>query len=358
MHNLSISTIVSALLALAACGSLEWPPESSSAGYSFSQPGLVNGGTAPSRTVAAHRRQSPRPSVQGLSAPFPGASADRGHLVAAGETLSRIAQAYGVDVYQMAILNQLEPPFKIYVGQSLALPKSAGKPVQLAAFRRTEVVMENDASGSLGETPVLKAPVLTAPEPLPPTNPLQVTPGVKPNTVKKSVPAQKVAARSKPRPAVKRAISTEPETALPPVHKGSAFIWPVRGNLVSRFGKKGDGLRNDGVNILADRGTSVRAARSGIVAYAGNELRGFGNLLLIKHTHGWVTAYAHNENLLVRRGQKVKRGQVVAKVGDSGNVGRPQLHFEIRRGNKAVDPIHQISRRANRRTANRGAPGG
>ncbi|MAI10444.1 MAG: hypothetical protein CBD27_06375 [Rhodospirillaceae bacterium TMED167] len=117
-------------------------------------------------------------------------------------------------------------------------------------------------------------------------------------------------------------------------------------------------MRNDGVNILADRGTSVRAARSGIVAYAGNELRGFGNLLLIKHAHGWVTAYAHNETLLVRRGQKVKRGQVVAKVGDSGNVGRPQLHFEIRRGNKAVDPIRQISRRANRRTANRVAPGG
>mgnify|MGYP001280368341 CR=1 FL=1 len=316
MNSLKTFTLVSALVTLTACGNLEWPPESGSAGYGVSQPGLVNGRTAP-------RRQSPRLSVQGLSAPFPGAATDRNHLVVAGETLSRIAQAYGVDVYQMAILNQLEPPFRIYVGQSLSLPKSAGKPVQLAAFRRTEVVMENDASGPLGETPVL-----TAPEPLPP-NPLQVTPGVKPSVVKKSVPSQKVAALSKTRPKVKRAISTEPETDLPPVHKGSAFIWPVRGNLISRFGKKGEGLRNDGVNIVADRGTVVRAARSGIVAYAGNELRGFGNLLLIKHAHGWVTAYAHNEILLVRRGQKVKRGQVVAKVGDSGNVGRPQLHFEI-----------------------------
>ena len=353
MNSFRTSTLVSALVALAACGNLEWPPESGSAGYGVSQPGLVNGGTARHRTVAAPRRQSSRPSVQGLSPPFPGVTADRDHRVAAGETLSKIAQAYGVDVYQMAILNQLEPPFRIYVGQSLALPKSAGKPVQLAAFRRTEVVTENDASGQLGETLVLKAP-----EALPPSNPLQVTPGVKPNAVKKSVPSQKVASLSKPRPTVKRAISREPETALPPVHKGSVFIWPVKGNLVSRFGKKGDGLRNDGVNILADRGTAVHAARSGIVAYAGNELRGFGNLLLIKHAHGWVTAYAHNETLLVRRGQKVKRGQVVAKVGDSGNVGRPQLHFEIRRGNKAVDPIRQISRRANRRTANRGSPGG
>ena len=156
----------------------------------------------------------------------------------------------------------------------------------------------------------------------------------------------------------KRAISTEPETALPPVHKSSAFIWPVRGNLISRFGKKGEGLRNDGVNIVADRGTLVRAARSGIVAYAENELRGFGNLLLIKHAHGWVTAYAHNETLLVRRGQKVKRGQVVAKVGDSGNVGRPQLHFEIRRGNKALIQYFKLAAAPNRRTANRQAPRG
>ena len=353
MNSLRTCTLVSVLVVSSACGNLEWPPESGSAGYSSSQPGLVKGGTDPRRTMADSRLQSPWPSGQGLSAPFPGAAADRNHLVADGETLSKIAQAYGVDVYQMAILNQLEPPFRIYVGQSLALPSSSGKPVQLAAFRRPEVIMESDVSGSSGDISVLKAA-----DPSPSTNSLQVTPGVKPKTAPKTAPPQKVAVLPNNRLTVKRAISTEPETALPPVHKGSAFIWPVKGSLVSRFGKKGDGLRNDGVNIVADRGTSVRAARSGIVAYAGNELRGFGNLLLIKHAHGWVTAYAHNETLLVRRGQKVKRGQVVAKVGDSGNVGRPQLHFEIRKGNKAVDPIRQISRRANRRTANRDASRG
>ena len=354
MNSLKTSTLLSVLLTLSACGNLEWPPESGGAGYSASQPGLVKGrGGTPSPIMTGSQVQSPRPSVQGLSAPFPGAATDREHLVAAGETLSRISQAYGVDVYQMAILNRLEPPFRIYVGQSLALPTSAGKPVQLAAFRRHEVITEKEASGPLVETPVLEAP-----DPLPTTNPIQVAPGVKPKTGRKFLPPRKVSALPNPRLTGKRPISTEPETALPPVHKGSAFIWPVRGNLISRFGKKGEGLRNDGVNIVADRGTLVRAARSGIVAYAGNELRGFGNLLLIKHAHGWVTAYAHNEKLLVRRGQKVKRGQVVAKVGDSGNVGRPQLHFEIRRGNKAVDPKLQISRRANRRTASRQAPRG
>ena len=354
MNSLKTSTLLSGLIILSACGNLEWPPESGGAGYGASQPGFVkSGGTAPRRIMAGSRWQGPRPLAQSLSAPFPGTATDRKHVVAAGETLSKISQAYSVDVYQMAIINQLEPPFRIYVGQSLALPNSAGKPVQLAAFKRPEVVLKNEASGLLGETPVLKGV-----DPLSSTNSLQVAPGVKPKIAKKFLPSRKVSILPNPRLTVKRAISTEPETALPPVHEGSAFIWPVRGNLVSRFGKKGEGLRNDGVNIVADRGTSVRAARSGIVAYAGNELRGFGNLLLIKHAHGWVTAYAHNETLLVRRGQKVKRGQVVAKVGDSGNVGRPQLHFEIRRGNKAVDPIRQISRRTNGRTTNHQAPRG
>ena len=95
---------------------------------------------------------------------------------------------------------------------------------------------------------------------------------------------------------------------------------------------------------MAPVGSVVRAAGSGVVAYAGNELRGFGNLLLIKHGKGWVTAYAHNRNLIVRRGEKVSQGQVIAYVGNSGNVSRPQLHFEIRKGNKAIDPIFSISR--------------
>ena len=89
------------------------------------------------------------------------------------------------------------------------------------------------------------------------------------------------------------------------------------------------------------------------MAYAGNELRGFGNLLLIKHGNGWVTAYAHNDSLAVRRGEKVRRGQVIAHVGNSGNVVQPQLHFEIRKGNKAVDPMRQISHLTNRRTVQR-----
>ena len=112
-----------------------------------------------------------------------------------------------------------------------------------------------------------------------------------------------------------------------------------------RFGPRGGGLHNDGINILARKGTAVRAAENGMVAYSGNELRGFGNLLLIKHTGGWMSAYAHNAKLLVRAGQKVRRGQTIARVGATGSVLRPQLHFELRRGARVVNPIKHLQPR-------------
>ena len=124
----------------------------------------------------------------------------------------------------------------------------------------------------------------------------------------------------------------------PPATTAKGFQWPVRGRVVSGFGAKAKGLRNDGINIAAKRGSPVRAAENGVVAYAGNELRGFGNLLLLKHSGGWITAYAHNDKLLVKRGQKIKKGQNIATVGSTGNVRTPQLHFELRKGKRARDP--------------------
>jgi murein DD-endopeptidase MepM/ murein hydrolase activator NlpD len=125
---------------------------------------------------------------------------------------------------------------------------------------------------------------------------------------------------------------------LPPARGARAFVWPVRGNVISTFGQKPGGLQNDGINIAAPLGAPVRAADSGVVVYAGNELKGFGNLLLLRHADGWMTAYAHLESIAVERGQSVQRGQVVAKVGQSGGVAGPQLHFEVRRGTRPVDP--------------------
>ena len=123
------------------------------------------------------------------------------------------------------------------------------------------------------------------------------------------------------------------------------FVWPVNGRVVSGYGDKAGGLHNDGVNIQAPRGTPIRAAADGVVVYAGSDLKGFGNMLLIRHGGNWLTAYAHAQAVLVDRGQRVKQGEVIARVGSSGNVDQPQLHFELRRGREAVDPERYLPRR-------------
>ena len=149
-----------------------------------------------------------------------------------------------------------------------------------------------------------------------------------------------------------------PETALAGISGKLTFIktsashfslsnfFIVRGRVISRFGAKGRGLHNDGVNVAAPRGTPVLAAQSGVVAYAGNQLRGFGNLVLIRHSNGLMTAYAHNERLLVAPGDTVRRGQRIAKVGSTGSVASPQLHFEVRNGRQPVDPVKFLRRNA------------
>ena len=117
------------------------------------------------------------------------------------------------------------------------------------------------------------------------------------------------------------------------------FDWPVKGAIIGQYGSGDLGRRNDGVNIAAPVGTPVRSAADGEVVYRGSELDGYGNLLLIKHDDGFVTAYAHNDVMLVRKGQKVRQGQVIAKVGQTGSAPEPQLHFEIRQNLKSVDPL-------------------
>ena len=108
--------------------------------------------------------------------------------------------------------------------------------------------------------------------------------------------------------------------------------WPVNGKIITGFGQRNDGTHNDGINLSVPQGTAVHAAESGVVAYAGSELKGYGNLVLLRHDNGWVTAYAHNDELMVKRGDKVQRGQVIAKAGRTGSVDQPQVHFELRQG--------------------------
>jgi murein DD-endopeptidase MepM/ murein hydrolase activator NlpD len=137
-----------------------------------------------------------------------------------------------------------------------------------------------------------------------------------------------------------------PERAAPPAETAAAvkFRWPVRGRIIAPFGKRPDGTHNDGVNLAVPLGTEVHAAENGRVAYAGDELKAYGNLIQIRHDNGWVSAYAHADQILVKRDEVVKRGQVIARAGRTGTVDQPQLHFELRQGSKPVDPLPHLEK--------------
>ena len=231
------------------------------------------------------------------------------HVVKRGETVYQIASRYNTEPGALVRLNRISPPYRLYSGQKLAVPGNSTRQAAPVTRTSTAKVAQQPRRNTRQSAPSTRRQVL------PP----------EPRTAKRAPVL---------RPNVK-----------PPAASRGGFIWPVNGRVLSRFGTIGKGLQNDGINILARQGTPVRAVQNGVVAYAGNELRGFGNLLLIKHSGGWISAYAHNSELLVRTGQKVRRGQVISKVGRTGSVDKPQLHFELRRGNRAVDPERYLGRR-------------
>ena len=237
------------------------------------------------------------------------------HVVKSGDTVYSIARRYQVDMDALVRLNRIPASYAISPGQRLLLPGGPETGTALAGQLAADVTKLSAA--------------VAAPEPMAQATDAAWTPSSQP------VPA--IAAM--PPPAVSGPIPEAPPRA------GDKFLWPVEGQLLLNYGPKQGGLHNDGINISAPRGSPVLAAENGVVAYVGNELRGFGNLLLIKHDGGWMTAYAHNEAILVGRGARVERGQMVARVGDSGNVVTPQLHFEIRHGTRAVDPAKLLAPR-------------
>lgn len=229
----------------------------------------------------------------------------RTHVVAKGETVYAISRQFDVSLSELVRLNGVKKPFTIVTGQTLLLPDT-----ERAAVATEAPVSEGDAALSDKDDTGNRQPQ-----------------------------------QAETRPPAKRVV-LPPSTNIPEPRKLSryGFLWPVRGKVISGFGPKGKGLHNDGINIAAPRGTPIRAAQHGVVAYSGNELRGFGNLILIKHDKGYMTAYAHASKILVKRGARVTRGEIIGRVGSSGSVAGPQLHFEIRRGRRPVDPLRYLSR--------------
>lgn len=170
--------------------------------------------------------------------------------------------------------------------------------------------------------------------------PAPVPEKAKPTVVASAPPEQKVT--SVPKAAPEPAAEPVTTASLPKQEDAVSadFRWPARGRVIAGYSGKG---ANEGINIAVPEGTPVKAAEGGVVAYAGSELKGYGNLVLIRHPNGYVSAYAHNGELNVKRGETVKRGQVVAKSGQTGNVASPQLHFELRKGSTPVDPVPYLN---------------
>lgn len=259
------------------------------------------------------------------------------HEVRSGDTVSQLAQRYGVPMRELVRVNAIEPPYTIRVGQRLVIPETA-RPESVRNVVPTPapapaVVAVSPAPSQAAPPQAVAAPQAPAPQAATPqTAPAVPAPAPAPQIA--SVPPA-AAPTPPPAPANPPAAPAGSDTAV----SAGRMLWPVRGVVTSDFGPKPGGLQNDGVNIAAPRGTPFRAAESGVVIYAGNELRGFGNLLLLRHEGGLVTAYAHADELLVQRGDQVRRGQTIGRVGATGNVTTPQLHFEVRRGTRAVNPI-------------------
>jgi murein DD-endopeptidase MepM/ murein hydrolase activator NlpD len=224
------------------------------------------------------------------------------HVVAPGQTLHSIARLYGKSVMVIAKANNIPPDTMLKVGDRITIPGGAA---MAAAAPAPAAPPQPRGEGSVGS-------IATADSPH----------------------------------SARLAAPVAPEAEDNPVKGGEAagtFRWPVRGRVIAGFGPKPNGLQNDGINLAVPEGTSIKAADDGVVAYAGNELKGYGNLVLVRHANGFVTAYAHASEIMVKRGDTVKRGQVIAKSGQTGNVTSPQLHFEIRKGATPVDPSQYLN---------------
>ena len=224
------------------------------------------------------------------------------HTVKSGETLYGISRTYGVDFTTLAKQNKIKEPWTLSVGQHLYLPATLTKNMTDYPPEDNTTVAQTQAQ---------------------PQKQTEETTKNENNQQKKKTVAKNVTLPNAPK-------------------RSGNFAWPVQGSIISQFGVSGNGRRNDGINISASKGTSIKAAENGVVAYCGNELKGFGNLILVKHSDGWVTAYAHADKISVKKGMTVKKGQIIGEVGNTGNVKTPQLHFEVRKGTKAVNPINYL----------------
>ena len=277
-------------------------------------------------------------------------------VVANGETLDTISGRYGVPAAALLSANGLSNASEVKSGTHLVVPvyhadghAVAGAESEKAAKKRDHDVADADLSKSVKskakdkEKEKASAKADKAAKDAEKSASESKGAAVAEAEPSKSSEAKKPAVDKTPTGNLESGAS-QSKTPLTGAQADAAgtepeFRWPARGRIIQGFKAGG----NDGINISVPAGTSVRAAESGTVVYSGDGLKGYGNLVLIKHPNGFVTAYGNNGELDVKRGETVKRGQVIAKSGDTGNVNSPQLHFELRKGSTPVDPTSYLA---------------
>jgi len=286
-----------------------------------------------------------------------------------GETVEGIARRHGVPASAILQTNGIRDASQIRPGQRLVIPRHTASTTQTAAAPRStngnvHIVRSGDTLMNVARRNGITVSALARANHLQTSSQLSVgdrltIPGGHSAAVANVAPAQNTQPRTMPVEKVSAPVKVasvgpvqtasvakeEPRVAETPVKAAEAmpaFRWPVRGRVIAGFGSKPNGTQNDGINLAVPEGTPIKAADDGVVAYAGNELKGYGNLVLIRHSNGFVSAYAHASELMVKRGDSIKRGQVIAHAGQTGSVTSPQLHFEIRKGSTPVDPTQYL----------------
>ena len=254
------------------------------------------------------------------------------HVVQKGDTVHSIANRYKVSMRALINKNDLSAPYIINLYERLILP-----PPNTYTVRRGDSLYTISRAFGVDMSRLSRANNLRAPYKIYPGDVLRIPDGGEMSTTGNTRIASTSVSKAAPKPsAASKPVPKSVQVAPPP--SNGPFAWPVRGKVLSSYGPKADGLHNDGINIAARKGEPVKAAQNGVVAYVGDQIQGFGNLILLRHEDRYMSAYGHLDKISVTKGQVIQKGQAIGQAGMTGNVDTPQLHFEIRRGTKALNP--------------------
>ena len=250
---------------------------------------------------------------------------DNLYKVRKGDNLFSISRRFNISIQELIKVNKIREPYKIFPNQSIFIPQN-----------QKHIVVKGQTLYSISR--FYETTVFTLAKYNNIKNVNNINVGKELIIPKRSEKIKKIKSKKWDSNFKKKKIENNKNVILRD-KKTSKFIWPVKGKLLSKYGKSKEGFYNDGINIDSKKGTKVMSSQAGKVIYCGNEIPGYGNLILIKHSKNWITAYAHLNEVFTEKGKNVSKGEIIGSVGNTGNVRSPQLHFEIRKGKESVNPL-------------------